>query len=96
MTHTHTQIGGENPFFIIKELLAYIFSQITKKKYHIETQDGNSLIISIILIAIDFPCSWEFFISMGDTFHGSRNDMNQIKMNESKIKHFLAYFWITP
>lgn len=95
MTHTHTQIGGENPFFIIKELLAYIFSQITKKKYHIETQDGNSLIISIILIAIDFPCSWEFFISMGDTFHGSRNDMNQIKMNESKIKHFLAYFWIT-
>lgn len=59
------------------------------------TQGGKSLITTVILIDIDFPSSWEFFISMGDTyFHRIRNDNNpkkKKKKNEAKIKLFFFF-----
>lgn len=49
------------------------------------TQGGKSLITTVILIDIDFPSSWEFFISMGDTyFHRIRNDNNPKKKKKKE------------
>lgn len=77
------------------QLLQYVSPQFLLKS-QVKAQDGKSLIMSVILIGIDFSSRWELFISRGNTyFHRSRNDINPREQMKLKLGIFKACFWKT-
>lgn len=78
------------------QLLQYISPQFLLKS-QVKAQDGKSLIMSVILIGIDFSSRWELFISRGNTyFHRSRNDINPREQMKLKLGIFLSLFLKNP
>lgn len=78
------------------QLLQYISPQFLLKS-QVKAQDGKSLIMSVILIGIDFSSRWELFISRGNTyFHRSRNDINPREQMKLKLGIFLSLFPKNP